>query len=128
MALGIDAKTAREIRAQVAADRAAILKSVRSIRSIAEEVATEFGIHIALLITERRQPDIVRARHAAMYRASEAGHTLGVIGLFFARDQSSVSWSIRAHKERSSPLSSPLTAKNAHPPVELSEPHETIGS
>lgn len=72
-----------------------------TLRIINDEVAEEYGLNSADLLTKGRKCDeISHARFAAFYRAHKAGFSLGMIGNFYCgRDHTTVLHGIRRHEE-----------------------------
>ncbi len=76
-----------------------VIASKPSRRRIVRAVSAATGIPVQLLISERRDRYIVRARHVAMYLGNEVfGYSLSQVGHSMNRDHTSVLHGVRAIK------------------------------
>lgn len=66
-----------------------------SCREILQRIAIASGFEVADLLGKARTPSVVKARHAAMWAAFQAGLSFSEIGREFGRDHTTVISAVR---------------------------------
>ncbi len=78
-----------------------ILPSIGPVGRIQQEVAHFYGLSLPVMLSDRRDGHLARARQMAMYLARETtAKSLPFIASRFNRDHTTVMWAIKAVKQR----------------------------
>lgn len=79
----------------------AALERAKPLSAILTEVAAKHGVTVTMLLSHRRPPHIVRARHEAYWRAhEETMASLPEIGRAYNRDHTSIMFGVKQHARR----------------------------
>lgn len=70
------------------------------IRSIIVSVSQKTGVPVAAILSKSRIPEVVRARHSAMFEARRLGNSTPKIGQIFHRHHSSVGHAVKKESAR----------------------------